>query len=217
MIQENASGSLLSSLLVSDHFLEPDDRDTALLLDYESGPIALNNTSEGLFYQAWTCRYFPDTNEFVVEAPNTAQTVVHTAPDVSELSFTFDQNANPFITYVEDGDAKFWWWDTAQGDYAISALPANTLTPRCTHDDKRQSQSGSSDILLCYVTNGALLMRQERDRYTIQYTLQDPFLHPVYDLPAVIKRFGMNKKNRVQWLCDLANPIDWCGYVNYGN
>lgn len=207
----------LSSVLVSGHFLEPDDRENHPLLDYESGPIALNDPSEGLFYQAWTLRYFPATSEFVIEAPNTPQTVVHTAPDVTELSLAFDQNGNPFIAYVEDGDAKFYWWDTAFPGYTVSSLPADSLTPRCCTDDKRQSQSGSSDIILCYVHAGALKYRQERDRYTIERILDDPFLHPLYGLPAVVKRVGMNKKNRLQWLCDLANPIDWCGYVNYGN
>lgn len=211
------NGETLSSLLIADHFIEPDDLESYPLLDFEAGPIALNDPSEGLFYQHWTCRYFPATNEFVVEAPNTPQTVIHTAPLVSELSFSFDQNGNPFITYVEDGTAKFWWFDTALGNTTVSNLPANSLTPRCTHDDKRQSQSGASDILLAYVHNGALKYRQERDRYTIEYILQDPFVHPQFDLPAVIKRLGMNKQRRVQFLCDLANPIDWCGYVNYGN
>lgn len=215
MIQDNR----LSSILISGHFLEPDDRENYLLLDYEAGPIALNDPSEGLFYQAWTLRYFPDTSEFVMSAPNTPNTVVHTAPDVTECSLAFDQNGNPFIAYVEDGNAKYWWWDPLPAETVVASLPANTLTPRCCTDDKRRiaAEANFSDVILSYVNGGALKFRQERDRYINEYVLQDPFLHPVYDLPAVLKRVGMNDKNRLQWLCDLANPIDWCGYVNYGN
>ena len=214
MIEANQSGSYLSSLLMADHYLSPDDLDTYPLMDFESGPIALNDPTEGLFYQTWTLRYFPATDEFVIEAPNTPATVVHTAPDVSELSLAFDQNGNPFIAYVEDGDAKFFWFDpTIPGD-TVTNLPANSLTPRCCTDDKREASAAAnrSDIILCYVNGGDLLFRQERDRYTVEYTLQSPFLHPVFELPAVLKKVGMNKQNRLQWLCDLANPLDWCNY-----
>ena len=210
----NDSGSPLSSLLVAGFFFPPDDQENYLLLDYEQGPIGLNDPTEGVRYQPWTLRYFPATDEFVVEAPNTPQTVVHTAPDVTELSLAFDQNGNPFIAYVEDGDAKFWWYDTEIDQTVVSNLPANTLTPRCCIDDKRQNRFGSSDIILSYVNGGALKYRQERDRYTIEYTVEDPFLHPTFGLPAVLKRVGMNEHERLQWLCDLANPIDWCNYVS---
>lgn len=208
----NGSGEYKSSVVIADHFFSPDDQENYLLLDYEQGPIGLNDPSEGNNYQPWTLRYFPATDEFVVEAPNTAQTVIHTAPDVTELSLAFDQNGNPFIAYVEDGDAKFWWYDTDINDTVVTALPADSLTPRCCIDDKRELRSGTSDIILCYVNGGALKKRMERDRYTIEYIVDNPFLHPVFELPAVLKRVGMNKKNRLQWLCDLANPLDWCGY-----
>jgi hypothetical protein len=218
-VPQNQSGSYISSLVVGDYFLPPDDFESFLLLDYERGGIGLNDTLEGLDYQNWTLRYFPATEEFVIEAPNTPPTVIHTAPSVSEISLAFDQNMNPFIAYVEDGDGKFFWFDTVEQQDVVSDLPAGSLTPRCCIDDKRDFASGAqiSDIILCYVHNGALKKRMERDRYTIEYVLQDPFLHPDFELPAVLKRVGMNKKNRLQWLCDLANPIDWCGYVNYGN
>lgn len=208
----NESGAYVSSLLVSAHFLPPDDEQNYPLLDKEQGPVGLNDPTEGNRYQPWTLRYFPATDEFTVEAPNTAPTVIHTAPDVTQLSLAFDQNGNPFIAYVEDTVAKFWWFDTAQNDTVVSLLPANSLTPHCCIDDKRRERSGTSDIILCYVNAGALKMRWERDRYTVEYIIQSPFLHPVFDLPAVLKRVGMNKQNRLQWLCDLASPLDWCGY-----
>jgi hypothetical protein len=211
----------LSSVLVADSFLSPDDLSTFQLLDYEAGPIALNDPTEGLSYQDWTLRYFPTSGNFSISSPNTPATVILTVPDVTEMSFSFDQNGNPFITYVQDGEAKFWWFDPSIPGTTISLLPANTLTPRCCHDDKRElgASANFSDILLCYVNGGALKYRQERERYTVERTLDDPFLHPRLGLPAVLKKVGMSEAHRVQWLCDLANPIDWCGYVNdnYGN
>lgn len=218
MINQNSGGSYISSLLVADHWLEPDDRENYLLLDYEAGPIALNDPSEGTKYQAWTLRYFPATGDFTLEAPNTAPTIVLTVMGVTEVSLAFDLNGNPFIAFVENGDAKYWWWDPTLPGLATTALPANSISPRCCTDDKRDyaATAGVSDIILCYVVDGAAEFRVERERYTIPQTLVDPFLHPVLGLPAVFKRVGMNKQNRLQWLCDLANPIDWCRYSNYG-
>jgi len=210
-------GEKLSSLLIAGHFLVPDNLENYALLDYELGGIGLNDPSEGLRYQTWTLRYFPATGDFSISAPNTAPTVIITVMNVTEISLGFDQNMNPFIAYVEDGDAKFYWYDTNIANFTTSNLPSGSLTPRCCLDDKRETQADSSDIILCYVHGGALYYRQERDRYTVQYPLDNPFLHPTLGLPAVLKRVGMNDENRLQWLCDLANPIDWCGYVNYGN
>ena len=213
-IPANSSGDYLSSVLSPDHFLPPDDLETYPLMDFEQGPIALNDPTEGHDYQTWTIRYFPATGEFTYEAPNTARTVVHTASDVTEISGAFDQNGQPFLTYVEAGVAKFWWYNSLISSMDITNLPTGSLTPRCCIDDKRTTSSAAnvSDIILCYVHNGGLHYRMERDRYGVEYTLMDPFLHPRLELPAVLKRVGMNRKNRLQWLCDLANPLDWCGY-----
>lgn len=215
-VPENQSGSYVSSILFAAHFLPPDDVDTGLLVAKELGGVALNDPTEGLRVQEWTLRYLKGSKEFSISAPNTPDTVVHTATgDVSEIDLAFDQNMNPFIAYVEDGDAKYYWWDTAADEYAVTLLPAGSLTPRCCIDDKRDFAAGSqvSDVILCYVDAGGLYKRWERDRYSVTYTVDNPFLHPVYELPATLKRVGMNKVNRLQWLCDLADPIDWCNYV----
>lgn len=215
MIPQDQHGNYLSSILMADHWIEPDDRENYPLIDYESGPIALNDPSEGQFYQAWTLRYFPDSGDMTLEAPNTPRTVQFNRPNINRISLAFDQNGNPFVAFVENGtDAMYWWYDPVPASTVFAALPANSLTPVCTQDDKRSNMAatGISDIILCYVLNGNLYFRQERDRFTVQYPLQSPFLHPVYELPAVLKRVGMNKSGRLQWLCDLANPLDWCNY-----
>jgi len=202
----------LSSLHITDFYIAPDDRETFALLDYEQGGIGLNDPSQGLNIIPWTLRYFPATGDMVIESETTAPTILFTRSGITEISLAWDQNMNPFVAFVENGDAKFWWYDSEIATTVFTNLPANSLTPRCCLDDKRQSLTGDSDIILCYVLNGDLKMRMQRDRYEVQYTLQSPFLHPQFDLPAVIKKVGMNKKNRLQWLCDLASPLDWCNY-----
>ena len=217
MIPENSSGEKLSSLLVSAFYLEPDGEQTYPLLVKERGGIGLNDPSQGINIIDWTLRYFPATGDMVIESETTPQTILFTLPDITEIDLTFDGNMNPFVAYVADGDAWFWWYDSDIPGTTHTNLPAGSLTPRCTLDDKREDLEGASDIILCYVHNGGLRKRIQRERYTVEETLENPFLHPTLGLPAVLVKVGMNKKNRLQWTCDLANPIDWCGYVNYGN
>lgn len=202
-------GESLSSLLLTDHFLVPDNLETYPLVVYELGGIGLNDPSEGLRYQTWTLRYFPTAGDMVIEAPNTAPTILFNRSNITEIDLAFDQNMNPFVAFVESGQAKFWWFDTNVSATVFTSLPASSLTPRCCLDDKRETQTSSSDIILCYVLNGKLYYRQQRDRYTVQRLLQDPFLHPQFLLPAVLVRVGMNQINRLQWLCGLLNPPEF--------
>ena len=198
----------LSSVLLTAHFLEPDDRENFLLMDLELGGVGLNDPSQGLRVQTWTLRYFPASGDMVIDAPNSLPTILFTRSNITEISLAFDQNMNAFVAFVESGDAKFWWFDTQVSMTVFTNLPAGSLTPRCCLDDKRETQTGSSDIILAYALNAKLYFRQQRDRYTIQYLLQDPFVDPTFGLPAVLKRVGMNKVNRLQFLCDLLNPFD---------
>lgn len=202
-------GQVLSSLPLTAHFIPPDDEDSFNLFVKELGGIGLNDPSAGLRYQNWTLRYFPASGDMVISAPNTPMTTLFTRSGITEIDLAFDQNMNPFVTFVEAGVAKFWWFDTNISQTVFSNLPANSLTPRCCLDDKRSTQTNSSDICLCYVLNGNLYARFQRERYQTQWALKVPFLHPVFGLPAVLVRVGMNKVNRLQFLCDLAQPMGW--------
>lgn len=199
----------LSSLPITDYYLEPDNQETFPLLVREMGGIGLNDPSAGLRYQHWTLRYFPGTGDMVIEAPNTPQTILFTRSGITEIDLAFDQNMNPFVCFVENGQAKFWWFDTNISATVFSNLPASSITPRCCLDDKRETQTNFSDIILCYVLNGKMYMRRQRDRYTIQYLQVDPFVHPVNGLPAVLVKIGMHQSNRLQWTCGLLDPPEF--------
>jgi hypothetical protein len=202
----------LSSFTIPAHFLPPDDLETYPLMVFELGGTGLNNPNDGLTVQTWTLRYYPDTGNVSISAANQTPTTLFTRSGITEIDLTFDQNMEPFVAFVENGDAKFFWYDTQLGSTTFTDLPAGSLTPRCSLDDKRDFQDAASDIILAYVHGGALKYRQQRERYETERTLMDPFIHPEYELPAVLKKIGRNEQNRLQFLCDLANPLDWCGY-----
>lgn len=193
----------LSTVVHEAAFLSPDDLVSTLFVDYELGGVGLNDASEGQRYQIWTCQYDSNTSQFSVSAPNTASTVIHTAAGVTDISFTFDNNMQPFIAYTQAGIAKYYWWDTNTASFVVTTLPTGSVTPRCCLDDKRETQTTANDIILSYVVNGALKMRQQRDRYSVDYLLIDPLVDE-FGNPATLKRIGMNTENRLQWLCQVG-------------
>lgn len=186
--------------MVPGMWLHPDELTSHALVDYERGGIALNDTSEGLLYQDWTLWLRGD--DVVIKAENYAPnppTVLFTFTGITELSLAFDQNMNPFVAYVRDGEPWFWWWDPSPNDYVHVALPVDCLTPRCCMDDKRDNAAGYgfSDVILAYARNDNIYTREQRNRYIDE----DLFEANVF---ARLIKIGMHGGNRLQLL--LTDP-----------
>lgn len=195
----------LSSLLMASTWLAPDNLDTGYLFDFELGGIGLNDPSLGMRVQTWTLQLRGD--DVVISAENWPEEVLFTRSGVTELSLAFDQNMNPFVAFVEDGDAKFWWFDTNLPGTVFSNLPAGSSNPRCCLDDKRETQTTSSDIILAYILNDNLYFRAQRDRYEDQYLLRETLEG------ARLIKVGMHRQNRLQFLMQGPLPD---GYIGTG-
>lgn len=194
----------LSSLLMAGTWLHPDELTSHALYDYEMGGIALNDPTEGLRVQVWNLWLQGD--DVVTRAPSYGSdpaTVLFTDTGITELSLAFDQNMNPFVAYVKDGDAKWWWFDTFDSQTKHSFLPSGSVSPRCCMDDKRETQTAANDILLAYVRNNNLYYREQRDRYGVEYLKR-------LTVDATIIRLGMNHVNRVQYLMQGLIPEEFC-------
>lgn len=160
--------------------------------DYEDGPIELSNPTQGLDVQQW--RAFLENGEVWLEADNYPKTLLITPEKaITDISIAFNQNGDIFYTWVDGGIAKFYWYDTLEGQYKTTILPAGTVTPKVTLDDKRASQSGRSDVILSYInSSGELCFSMQRERFSITRVLDPgPFLS--------IERMYMNDVNRLQW------------------
>lgn len=155
----------LSSENVSGVYLYPDIFERSNLTDYESGAGVLNDPDLGMFYQTWTVTY--SSPDVIVTPENAGPTVLFSLANITELSIAFDQNMNPFIAYVVNGEAWFWWYDTSQALTVHTQLPIGVLNPRCTLDDKRDLQKASSDIILAYTMDANFYTREQRDRFGV--------------------------------------------------
>lgn len=167
----------LSTTVVPDDYIPPDERDRYLLIDYEAGPIALNDNSAGVAYQPWTLSYNPMTGEMTATPETTGSpVVVLTVMNVSQLSFAFDQNSHINVAYTANGSPYLYWYDSVAGDWVTDMLDNDYVGPTLTMDDKRITQSNSNDVLLWYTKQQPdftwrCYTREQRDRFTIEYDM----------------------------------------------
>ena len=183
-------------------------------IDYEWGPIAISDPSKGSMYQIWRARM--ENNYVYLSAPNVPEFVLLDLPDVTEISFTFDQNARHIFVYVQAGVVKMHWYDTAVGDYTTTTFSGDIITPRITLDDKREMQRGISDIVLFYVkpvrdvngvqVNGSLFMLTQRDRYLTE-------LQMATDVTGGIVKCGMMNNWRLGVQLEQYTAPTWVADV----
>lgn len=157
--------------------------------DYVDGGIAFNDTTQGLMFQTWQARVYYD--KILVSADTVPEFLFLEGEDLQEVSMCFDQNMQPCVAYVEQNRSKLRWYNTLTAQFDTIDLPYGTKTPRVVLDDPRPSQSENSDIILVYVRNNALYFRKQRDRFLIEYLLQD-------GVNFDIVKIGMTSANRLQ-------------------
>ena len=191
----------LSTVTFYDNIMLADPQPSNVI-SREWGGTALNDGSDGLEVKIWTCTVIPSgiplvPDEIVVYADDVLPTVVFTALDVSEISLAFDQNMRPFVAYVSQGNAKFYWYDSLIEGTRITDLPIGSSSPRCTLDDHRATQLSTSDIILAYIQNGNLYFRAQRDRYEVQYLLYADINLDI--ISPTIHYVKMNLINRLQF------------------
>jgi len=165
-------------------------------LNYEDGGIALNDPTEGHDYQVWTGSLLGD--DIILSSPLTTDEIIYTDSGITEFSFTFDQNMNPVLAFVQNGVAKLRWYDATVGTQVVTEIGANTVTPKVLYDDKRVLEDSTSDVILAYIlerdVGGTiykdLYYREQRDRFLISYLLKE-------DVGGDLLNIGMGDNLRV--------------------
>jgi hypothetical protein len=164
----------MSTTVVEDLWQSPDDRSHSWIQDFEAGPIARSDTSAGLYYQPWELNWDSLTGNFVVtpEITGVGSTVI-TVAGVTQCSFAFDQNGRVTIAYTAAGAAYLYWYDTDRAGFFTDPLDLATVSPMLSLDDKRSTQTNTSDILLWYTrqqpdNSWNLYKREQRERFLIE-------------------------------------------------
>ena len=188
----------MSTEVVEGTFGIPENRVFYALTSYEIGPIAIEDTSEGLLYQVWVLTWEPTTGVITV-TPETTGTpqVRETIPGLVSIAFTFDQSGRISYAYTTAVSSYLFWYDTALGMTTTTDLGSDCITPALYLDDKRATQSQANDMLLWYTKDDGggtydLYMLRQRDRFLTEYLMDSGLEYPY------IHNIGMHNGLRVQ-------------------
>ena len=195
----------LSDIPYPEEYETPDERSRATaLLDYEKGPIALNDSSAGMQYQDWALEF--NSGNFTVTAETSGYSgIVLSGQDAIQCSLCFDQNAHVMLAWVDSSyNGNIYWFDIFTGQFEILIFETPVTSVALTLDDKRPREVGVNDMLLWYtlptIVAGEydLYHRLQRDRFLTAY----PMKSATY---PYIKKCGMNHGLRVQLTLGTVN------------
>ncbi len=183
--------------LDSASFLPPRNKSQTATKCWELGGIALSDTSEPMQYYWYG--YVKGKAIYLQRYGAEPVAVLAFAGDVTEMSFSFDQNMRPTIAYVENGVAKLYWYDSSVAKNVVTLYP-NITNPRLSLDDKRKFNIGNSDIIFAYVSDhNRLCYRLQRERYGAEYVLLTDTTKSNDD-PLTLSTIGMSTSNRFLFL-----------------
>ena len=185
----------LSTVPVLGVLLPPEHFPFTSLTNYERGPIAIEDTSQGLLYQNWKLTY--SAGNLIATPDIGAPVIVLAVAGLIHVTFTFDQNARISIAYSTAVSSYLYWYDSALGMTTTKDLGAAVITPSIYLDDKRAAESAANDMLLWYTkAEGGgtyeLFMLRQRDRFLTEYSMATGLSN------RRIKNVGMSDVLRVQ-------------------
>lgn len=162
MIPNNA----LSSQPVQEAFLVPTRLNA--LIDYEWGGIGIGNVLTGRSSHLWRSAY---VNGQIILSNGIQTHTVATIANVQSISFAFDLNMNPYVAYtLVDGRCFFQWHDPIVGNSTTTEY-VGVSDMQLTLDDFRPTQNAQADVILAYIKQGILCVRNQRERFDMEHSL----------------------------------------------
>ena len=91
-----------------DDILRPDRT-----IDYELGGVGIQDVSQGLQVRTWVAELVDD--DVIIYPEDNPLDVLnfYTESDITEISLAFDQNMNPAVGFIANGQAKLRWFNTS--------------------------------------------------------------------------------------------------------
>lgn len=174
-------------------YIEPDNLPSKSLVSHERGGIALNDPSQGLDVQNWRL----ESDGSMVRLFSELGSPIDLFPDsgIRQLSLSFDQNMRKVVAVeYNSGGVDLIWYDTSVASEETTGF-SGIRSPVVSLDDKRESQSGTSDVIFGYIRNSdhMLCYRQQRERFTVEHELIQ--LGP----GSRLRNLGMTTKLRMQF------------------
>jgi hypothetical protein len=158
------------------------------------GGIAVGDVSKGNAVKIWNSRFEDGkiiifSGDYQNPETNDDYVVLDGVNDPQFISICFDLSMMPFVSFVENGECKFYWYDTIQKQYVLETYEGASSI-RCFFDENRTTQRVVADVILLYIRDGYLHFRAQRDRFTIETPLTKTS-------GELVRRCGMMTNRRV--------------------
>lgn len=144
------------------------------VVSYSLGPSSLNNSQGKLTSRYWMCY---QENGFIKIVgslaggvwSNTVTTLIAEATPIEEIALTFDQLGGPLVFYrVAEDTLRLYWYDPILQAYTKTDLAVGT-NPLACFDFPQDTNQSFSDAILFYVRYDTIMMRVQRDRFSVEY------------------------------------------------
>lgn len=166
------------------------------LVDYEWAGVDLYDSSQGAQAKLWKCFY---ENGIIKVKTDDIQHDLLEVANVSELSFAFDLNMRPLVTYVVAGVTYLWWYDSSVSAQVTTDFGNTFKTPQLALDEHRPNLSQNADVIFAYIKNQRLCIRIQRDRFLTEYDLGEG---------QALVQIGMMKNFRFGFATKILNGFD---------
>lgn len=160
------------------------------IISRELGGVALNDPTQGLEVKIWTLTVTEEdeVSTVWVEADDVPAVSLFSDTQITEASLAFDQNMQPTVSYVSQGETKLYWYDSEIEGFTTTVFGNSYISPRVTLDDHRYLAFAWSDVIFSYIRDGNLYVRAQRDRYGEEY-----LMYADINLDII--------SPRIQWIC----------------
>jgi len=186
------NNNAISSIPMPEVFLNPDSLNRAPLVDYEQGGVAVNDVSQGMQVTTWSCYVEPGQSQVYIRPGEGAPIPFVNVSGIEELALSFDQLMRPMVAYMISGQLYLYWYDPIAQQFVTTGFGPGKF-PRLSLDDKRAFNVSNSDVIFAYMRNDGLYYRIQRDRYTVEYTVETG----IGNLTLV--NIGMSRNLRMQF------------------
>ncbi len=185
-----------SNVVVTDDLISPQgprpDPTTECL---EYGPVAIGDTSAGMWDNTWRCFYegglVKIENQTTLDPPIT----LFAFANVVHLSLTWDQQGRTFVAFVtSDQGLHLYWYDPIAEAFVVTDFGPADICFICQPDRRPiQIDLGQTEAVLVYQVGEDVFQRLQSDRWQVESSV------PLDGIPALqISNLATNRAARLQ-------------------
>lgn len=120
-------------------------------------------------------------------------TILNGNTGISELSFTFDKQMLPVVSYIKASKSFIYYFDSLENIFITKEIP-NAKEPKVALNSVHFSHIRDSNVVLGYIKDEkTLCIRLQEDRYTIEYVVK------VFPSKVKLYNIGYADTNRFQY------------------